>query len=99
MIFIVKISINDKIFPQKLKIIPKPPKNLYIEGNLKLLNNNTISIVGSRKCSENGINLTKKFSLELSKLGITIASRFSKSELILLHIHILIKKKEVQLQF
>lgn len=74
MIFIIKININDRLFPEKLKIIPNPPKTLYLEGNLDLLNNNTISIVGSRKCTENGINLTKKFSFELSKNGITIAS-------------------------
>ena len=49
-----------------------------MQGNLELLNNPIISIVGSRACSENGKNLTRKFAYELSQYGITIASGLAK---------------------
>ena len=58
--------------------ITNPPKRLYMQGNLELLNNPIISIVGSRSCSENGKSLARKFAYELSQCGITIASGLAK---------------------
>ena len=58
--------------------ITNPPKKLYMQGNLELLNNPIISIVGSRSCSENGKSLARKFAYELSQCGITIASGLAK---------------------
>ena len=49
-----------------------------MQGNLELLNNPIISIVGSRSCSENGKNLSRKFAYELSQCGITIVSGLAK---------------------
>lgn len=61
-----------------MKNIPNPPKNLYIEGNIKLLNANSIAIIGSRSCSQNGITLAGQFSKQLSNYGITIVSGLAK---------------------
>lgn len=74
----IQIDTNNSLYPEKLKRIPNPPKTLYLEGNLNLLQSPTISIIGSRSCSENGIKLTKKFASELSQLGITIVSGLAK---------------------
>ena len=68
------IKYDDEKFPQKLKQIQNPPKNIYYEGNIKLLETPIISIIGSRKCTENGQTITKKFAKELVHQGITIAS-------------------------
>ncbi len=68
------IKIEDNTYPEQLRKIPKPPKQLYCEGNIDLLKNNIISIVGSRVCSDNGIKLTQKFAKELVHQQITIAS-------------------------
>ena len=68
------ISIKENIYPKQLKNILNPPEILYAEGNLKLLNNKSIAIIGSRHPSENGIKLAKKFSTEISKLGLTVIS-------------------------
>lgn len=68
------ININDEIYPNKLKNIPDAPLKLYVEGNLKLLNSTSIAIIGSRNASENGKTLAKKFSYELSRIGITVIS-------------------------
>ena len=76
--YVKEVKFNSKLYPKSLQNIPNPPKKLYIQGNLELLNYPVISIVGSRSCSENGKNLTRKFAYELSQCGITIASGLAK---------------------
>ena len=49
------IKITDSKYPKRLLDIKNPPKQLYVEGNDKLLNNHSIAIVGSRKCTSYGI--------------------------------------------
>ena len=66
--FIVKIQIDNKLYPKQLKVIPNPPQTLYLEGNIELLNKPIIAIIGSRKCTKNGRLLAQKFSYELSQL-------------------------------
>lgn len=74
----IKITIENNIYPQKLKEITNPPKQLYLEGNVQLLNENSIAIIGSRNCSQNGKQLTRKFAYELSKQGLIIISGMAK---------------------
>ncbi len=68
------ITIENNKYSESLRKIKKPPKQLYVEGNVELLKSNIISIIGSRACSENGKKLAKQFSQELVYQGITIAS-------------------------
>ena len=70
----IKINITDKLYPKSLKDIPNPPKQLYLEGNIDLLDSYSVSIIGSRNCSENGKKITAKFARELSSSGVTIVS-------------------------
>ena len=70
----IKISINDELYPKSLKKIFDSPKRLYLEGNIDLLNSHSLAIVGSRNCSENGKKIAAKFASELSSTGITIVS-------------------------
>lgn len=78
MIFIIKITIENEKYPDKLRKIKNPPKQLYLKGNVELLNKNIISIIGSRNCTENGKKLAKKFASELSNQGFVIASGMAK---------------------
>lgn len=68
------INITDNMYPKKLLDIKNPPKKLYVEGNEKLLNNTSLAIVGSRNCSEYGIEQAKRFSKIISRNNITIIS-------------------------
>ena len=68
------ISINDKEYPESLKRIYDPPIVLYANGNLNLLNNKSIAIVGCRLCSVYGKIITKKLAYNLSVKNITIIS-------------------------
>lgn len=70
----MKIEIKDKEYPKILNKIDKPPKQLYVKGNIELLNNPAVAIIGSRKCTEYGKRMTQKFSRELSLYGLTIIS-------------------------
>lgn len=74
MIKLEVITMEDDRYPSQLRNIKNPPKQLYTNGNISLLKTNIISIIGSRSCSENGIELTRKFSKELVYQGITVAS-------------------------
>ena len=68
------IKITDKEYPKRLLDIKNPPKKLYVEGNIELLNNKSIAIVGARKCTEYGIKYTKKFAKEMADYNVTIVS-------------------------
>ncbi|MBR3255608.1 MAG: DNA-processing protein DprA [Clostridia bacterium] len=68
------IDYNSKYFPDNLKKITNPPKRIYAEGNLDLLNTYSISVIGSRACSVQGLETAKCFARELSKQGLTITS-------------------------
>ena len=59
------ISINDKEYPESLKRIYDPPIVLYANGNLNLLNNKSIAIVGCRLCSVYGKIITKKLAYNI----------------------------------
>ena len=75
---IVKIKIGDEIYPEQLRKIKNPPKQLYLKGNIELLKQKCIAIIGSRSCTKNGENLAKKFASELSGQGLTIVSGMAK---------------------
>lgn len=78
MIIILKITQDDKYFPEKLKNIPNPPKQLFLEGNKDLLKEPSIAIIGSRKSTKNGQKLAQKFTQELSAQNLVIVSGMAK---------------------
>lgn len=75
---VIKIEINSKLYPEKLKNIECPPKQLYCLGNLKLLNKTSIAIIGSRKYSYYGERVAKDFSFHLAQNDICIISGFAR---------------------
>ena len=75
---VIKISINSRFYPEKLKNISSPPKELYCLGNLNLLNCKSIAIIGSRNYSDYGKRAAKEFSYDLAKENICIVSGMAK---------------------
>ena len=61
-------------YPDRLKKIPSAPKKIYAIGNISLLNEKSISIVGSRNSSEYGRKITKSITKDLVQSGIVIVS-------------------------
>lgn len=71
---IEEISIESKEYPNQLRNIYDPPKKLYVLGNKEILEQKGIAIVGARRCTNYGRNVTLKISQELTLNGINIIS-------------------------
>lgn len=72
------ITIKDKEYPKNLKNIDNPPICLYCIGNKKIINEKSISIVGSRECSDYGKDMALAFAYLLAKNNITVISGLAK---------------------
>ncbi len=68
------LKISDKNYPTQLKQIDRPPQKLFHKGNVELLNKTCISVVGTRKYSGYGEEMTRKIIEDLSCLDICIVS-------------------------
>lgn len=68
------LTLNDKDYPENLKQLSNAPDVLYIKGKLKSADVNAVAIVGSRKMTAYGKEVTERFSSELASIGITIIS-------------------------
>ncbi|HSX23836.1 MAG TPA: DNA-processing protein DprA [Candidatus Saccharimonadales bacterium] len=70
-----KITQKNTDFPEVLRHIPQPPKQLYVLGNLApLIDKTAVSIVGSRAVTPYGRQVTTRLATELTKHGIAIVS-------------------------
>ena len=68
------ISKHDSVFLDQLMQIPDPPQILYIRGNSALLKEPSIAIVGSRRCSAYGSEISLKVAGELTRFGLVVTS-------------------------
>lgn len=68
------LNFTDQNYPYLLKQIHRPPQRLYYKGNLELLKKTCIAVVGTRKNSDYGEEMTRKIIDELSHLDICIVS-------------------------
>ena len=71
---IIEINMNDEEYPEKLKQIKNPPKKIYIKGNVELLKQNGIAVVGSRTTSNYGRKMCKIFVNNLVGYNLNIIS-------------------------
>ena len=68
------LTIKDKKYPKLLSQIPNPPFVLYVKGSIDFNSGNLFGIVGTRKITNYGREVTEIFSSELSNAGLTIVS-------------------------
>ncbi len=68
------VTIKSNQYSNLLKETDNPPLVLYAKGDLDLLNSTCVAIVGTRRASRYGKDVTEKFSKTLSSAGITIVS-------------------------
>ncbi len=69
-----KTIIETKIIPRRLKEIPDPPKKLFIKGKIPDENFKWLCVVGSRKYSLYGKQVTEKLIKSLRGLPVAIIS-------------------------
>jgi DNA processing protein len=69
------ITLEDPDYPPLLREIHDPPIALYVRGDLKgACARPCLAVVGSRRCSTNGINAAQSLSRDLAANGLTIVS-------------------------
>ena len=68
------VSIFDAEYPALLKHIHDPPLCLFMSGNAALIKRDQLAIVGSRKPTRVGLEISTAFAASLSELGIVITS-------------------------
>ncbi|MDP2928712.1 MAG: DNA-processing protein DprA [Candidatus Omnitrophota bacterium] len=71
---IKKISINDAGYPKNLKTLHSPPKALYVNGSFKESDDFAVAIVGSRRASRYGIEMSERLGFDLALRGVTVVS-------------------------
>lgn len=71
---VVPLAITNDRYPNLLKEIDTPPILLYCKGNIEILNNRLISVVGTRLPTRYGKDTTEKFTRELIDYGFNIVS-------------------------
>ncbi len=75
---IVIIKIEDKEYPEQLKAIKNPPKQLYVRGNIQNLKENGIAVIGTRNCLNYGRKICKIFTNNLVGYNLNIISGLAK---------------------
>jgi len=68
------INIFSPYYPKSLLDLYDPPIALYVQGDIKNLNNLSISIVGSRQATPNGLQTAYDFAKDLANHSINIIS-------------------------
>lgn len=68
------IDIDSDKYPEKLRMIHDPPKKLYYRGDINLLSEKSIGVVGSRKFTLYGKNVALMIGRRLAEAGVPVVS-------------------------
>ena len=68
------IEYFNEVYPEQLRKIKNPPSRLYAIGNVELLKEFGIAVVGSRKNTQYGERMCKTFVKDLVNYNINIIS-------------------------
>lgn len=68
------ITLKDKEYPDKLKNIPDMPAYIFIRGNKEILDDESVAIIGSRMCTEDGKKIAFNTAKELGDKNINVIS-------------------------
>ena len=70
----VRIDKDSVEYPARLREIPDPPGQLYCTGNIELLNERSIAVVGARKNTVYGKNVALMIGRRLAESGLVVTS-------------------------
>ncbi len=68
------VTLKDDDYPKRLKDIYDPPALLYLRGELRKEDELAVAIVGSRKTSGYGREITERIGEDLARHGVTVVS-------------------------
>ncbi len=72
------LTLDDPDFPEAVKRHLPRVKKLYYEGNISLLTQRTVGVVGSRNCTQYGRTVAKAIGQKAGKLGVVLISGLAK---------------------
>jgi DNA processing protein len=65
---------GDAAWPEVIEVLTDPPETLFVRGDVELLQERSIGIVGTRECSHEGARFTRRMARELAEAGWCIVS-------------------------
>lgn len=68
------IKYEDEKYPEQLRKIKNPPKQIYVKGNVEILKEFGIAVIGTRNCTMYGRRICKIFSRNLTGYNLNIIS-------------------------
>lgn len=68
------LTLADAAYPEALRVIPDPPRTLYVRGSLIPQDAVAVAIVGARRASPYGIAVASHLAQELARAGVTVVS-------------------------
>ena len=68
------VTYSSSLYPEKLKYITNPPYVIFYKGDISLLDYNMVAIVGSRKNTSYGEQVTKFITSELYNISYGVIS-------------------------
>ena len=71
---ITVVSMDDPLYPRRLKEIYDPPVVLYVRGDAEILNQPGIAVVGTRHPTPYGSGMAERLSCDLAGHGLVIIS-------------------------
>ena len=71
---ISRIDINSHEYPDLLRDIPDPPQQLYCAGDISLLHEMSVTVVGSRKYTLYGKTVAEMVGRRLGECGVPVVS-------------------------
>lgn len=72
------INVDDESYPEKLKQIYDKPISLYVKGNVEILSNFSLAVIGCRQNSKYGEKVTKAVTKGIVKNNIVTISGLAK---------------------
>ncbi|MBO4570040.1 MAG: DNA-processing protein DprA [Clostridia bacterium] len=72
--YISVVTIESESYPKLLKEIADPPLVLYARGDVSLMNEKCLAMVGTRRATSYGREVTNAFAKKLSKAGLIMVS-------------------------
>jgi len=68
------VTQDDPRYPELLRQIYDPPIVLYVKGELRAKDKNSVAMVGSRMTTHYGVEVARKLAYQLAYLGVTVVS-------------------------
>ena len=75
---VILVKKGDEIYSKLLAVIPTAPPYLFLKGNVRLLNEKSVSVVGSRNASMEAMEKTEKLVKALVKRNIVVNAGLAK---------------------